>query len=136
MEATLFRLVLALKHKCAATETRIQEQRSLTPAEFHGLLSIDSKEPVSGGNFAKNIGLSASRASRVGTRLMVKGLIELLHDPSDRRVVQLRLTKKGVALKKTIEADLARCEKTILSILPSKERLQVTKALKSLINAM
>ena len=37
MEATLFRLVLALKTKCFATEARIQEQRSLTPAEFNGL---------------------------------------------------------------------------------------------------
>jgi DNA-binding MarR family transcriptional regulator len=136
MEATLFKLVLALKHKCFATETRIQEQRSLSPAEFHGLLSMGGKDPVRGGDFAENIGLSASRASRVGTKLMNKGLIELLHDPSDRRVVQMRLTKKGSALKKIIEGDLARCEKTILSILPSEERLRVTQALKSLISAM
>lgn len=136
MEATLFKLVLALKRKCAATETRIQKQRSITPAEFHGLLSLESNKPVSGGDLAKNIGLSASRASRVGSRLMNKGLIELLREPDDRRVVQFRLTKKGVALKKTIETDLARCEKTILSILPSEERLRVTQALKSLVNAM
>jgi len=83
MEATLFRLVLALKQKCFATEIKIQDERSLTPAEFHGLLTIDG-QIVSSGDFAKNIGLSASRASRVGTSLMKKGLIDIIHDQNDR----------------------------------------------------
>jgi DNA-binding MarR family transcriptional regulator len=136
MEATLFRLVLALKHKCFATETRIQKQRSLTPAEFHGLLAINETTPVSGGDFAKSIDLSASRASRVCTKLMDKGLLTLEPDPHDRRAVKLQLTKKGVTLKKNIESDLVCCEKTIMATLPVQERQRVTQALKSLINSM
>ncbi len=135
MEARLFRLVMALKRKCFATETRIQEERSLSPAEFHGLLSLDGTA-ISGGDFAGNIGLSASRASRVAAKLMKKGFLDVLHDPADRRVVRLKLTRKGLSAKTTIEADIDSCEKATLSGLPSDQRHRVTQALEWLIKAM
>ena len=136
MKTSLFRLVLALKRKCLTVETIIQQTHSLNQAEFNSLMAVDSNESLCGGIFAERIGLSHSRASRVATRLMKRGLFLLKTNSSDRREVLIRLSAKGIVLKKAIEMDLFACEKKILDKFSVDEQTKFSSVLQSLVDGL
>jgi len=136
MPPRLFHLVLALKQRCIATETRLQKSHTLSPAEFHGLLATVDEASLSGSDFAARMGLSLSRASRVLAKLVKRGLVTLDEVPDDRRSIAVRLTNEGSALKRAVESDLTDCESRVLSTLSEPEQQQVLASVSTLISKL
>lgn len=67
MEKRLFELIMTLSAKCWATEQKIMDQLSLSPAEFDGLLILKDGEALPGFELSAKIGAIAI-AGKPGNR--------------------------------------------------------------------
>jgi DNA-binding MarR family transcriptional regulator len=136
MNAHLFELVLSIKRKCLSTEEQVQKELKLSPAEFNGLLSIKSRELVTGNMFAERMGLSPSRGSRVLWRLVSRGFIRMEVDAEDRRNIVISLTQQGKNMKKRLNQRMLKCERKIISSLPEDRVDEIKGSLSVLEKAM
>ena len=136
MNAHLFELVLSIKRKCLSTEEQVQKELDLSPAEFSGLLSIKSRERVSGNVFSERMGLSPSRGSRVLWRLVSRGFIRMEVDAEDRRNIVISLSPQGKNMKKRLNQRMLKCERKILSSLPEEMVDEIKGSLSVLEKAM
>jgi len=132
MSRRLFELILAIKRKCRCNEEQIQTELGLSPAEFNGLIVLDSNQEVPGCEFSRRMGLSASRGSRVLNTLVTHGYVRTQLSPDDRRAILISLTGEGERMKEQIADHMKRCEKRICDSLDDLGRVQVTKALELL----
>jgi DNA-binding MarR family transcriptional regulator len=122
-------LVIVLKHSCLTKEDSIREEFSLSPAEYRGILSINSGESVKGNELSEKMGLSVSRGSRVIEKLAQKGYLRRTGNSNDRRCVTIELADKGLKVKNKIDRMLDRCEREFKSKIPKSE-------IKSFINSL
>ena len=136
MSRRLFELILAIKRKCQCNEEQIQTELGLSQAEFNGLIVLDEERELLGCEFARQMGLSASRGSRVLNMLVTHGYVRTQFSPEDRRAIRVTLTGKGQRMKAKIADRMARCEKHILEHLDDRGRMQVVQALKLLETAL
>ena len=136
MDKRLFELIIQIRKKCLQTEEKIRSELGLTPGEFNGLLSIDPGERVLGAAFSQRMGLSPSRGSRVISRMLKNGYLELEQVPDDRRAVEASLTSEGTAMKRRVERRMGECEERITSRLTSTQEERIRTALKALVEAM
>lgn len=114
MDKNVIEIIFALKTKCCSKEEKIREELKLSPAEFKGLMSIEPGVIVPCKILSKNMNLSVSRGSRVIEKLMKSGYIEEIKKSTDRRVMNITLTKKGISTHKRILNILKECEHKIL----------------------
>jgi len=132
MSRRLFELILAIKRKCQCNEEQIQAELGLSPAEFHGLLTLEDDEAVLGCEFAGRMGLSPSRGSRVLSTMVTHGYVKTESRPDDRRAIRVSLTGRGRRMKARIADRMTTCEKRIIDNLDHQGRAQVTQALELL----
>lgn len=132
----MFELIIMLMKKCQLTEEKIRKDFGLSAAEYNGLLAINKHEKMFCHTFAKKMGLSTSRGSRVIDRLTKKGYLTGKALPDDRRTLQITMTKKGAILKKRIEDKMDECEERMLATLSAKQRTDVRTALEMLAEIM
>lgn len=66
-------------------------------------------------------------------RLVVHGLVRRAADPTDRRVVRVRLTETGLATVDAAMADLLRVEADVLRALPVAEQEHLAGLLRHLL---
>lgn len=99
---------------------------------------VNANPSTTMGELADFIGLSQSAASQAVERLVEDKMIARQDDKSDRRVVRLKLTKKGQEeLEKTHKAKRERLQK-IFSHIPErdlKEYLRIQKELLKILKA-
>lgn len=132
----LFELILSIKRKCQANEDRIQEEIGISQAEFNGLLVLNPDEALPGAEFAQRMGLSASRGSRVLTKLMNSGYVHSEFKPGDRRSVSISLTDNGETMKSRIFNRMQECETRICSGMDECKIDQIREALELLEQAL
>jgi DNA-binding MarR family transcriptional regulator len=136
MDRCLFELILAVKRKCQCNEEQIQEQLGLSAAEFHGLMVLDGRQAVLGGEFAERMGLSPSRGSRVLNKLVTDGLVKAVLGAKDRRSISISLTDRGTRMKRQITEHMKACESRICGKLNRADVEQVRGALELLAAAL
>lgn len=136
MSKPLFELIIQIRKKCLRTEEKIRTELDLTPGEFNGLLSIEPGEKILGAAFSSRMGLSPSRGSRVISRLLENGFIDLEQVPDNRRAVEASLTKSGIAMQKRLFERMGECEGRILSQLDETQAGEVREALTTLVDVM
>jgi len=132
MTPHLFEFIFSIKRKCLSTEERIQKHFGLSHAEFHALLALKENEPIPANGFARLMGLSASRASRVLWRLVSRGFVQSSTDARDRRSVAILLTPQGTTMKENCETQMIECENRILDALKPDEVENIRQSLASL----
>jgi DNA-binding MarR family transcriptional regulator len=132
MSRRLFELILAIKRKCECNEEQIQTELGLSPAEFNGLMVLEDDQAVLGCEFARRMGLSPSRGSRVLSMLVAHGYVRVQSRPDDRRAIGVSLTEQGRRTKSRIADRMASCEKRIIDNLDNRGRVQVAQALELL----
>ena len=81
MNRRLFELILAVKRRCQCNEEQIQEELGLTASQFHGLIVLDAGGEVAGCEFARRMGLSPSRGSRVLNKIGRASCRERVYHP-------------------------------------------------------
>lgn len=132
MSRRFFELILAIKRKCQCNEEQIQEQLGLTAAQFHGLIVLDEGVEIGGCEFARRMGLSVSRGSRVLNSLVNAGYVAMRVRADDRRAIQVVLTDEGRQMKGRIADRMADCESRICDRLDHSGVRQVREALERL----
>lgn len=124
MDKNVIDVIFALKTNCCSREEKIREELKISPAEFKGLVSIEPGVIVPCKVLSQRMGLSVSRGSRVIEKLMKNGFMDEAKTGSDRRVMNVTLSKKGITAHKKINKSLQECEHKILKNL-SKTELEI-----------
>jgi MarR family transcriptional regulator, organic hydroperoxide resistance regulator len=114
-------IVYEMKKKCAHVDQRLMVELNLSQSEYLFFSSLDSCQVISSNELSKNMGLSASRVSRVVDKLVVNGYLDRNTDTSDRRAITLCLTPKGKEIKSMIDRERLKCEEQLLQVIPSDE---------------
>ncbi|MDI6449845.1 MarR family winged helix-turn-helix transcriptional regulator [Anaerobaca lacustris] len=132
MSRRFFELILAIKRKCQCNEEQIRKELGLTAAQLGALIVLDDRTEVAGCEFARRMGLSASRGSRVLNSLVAAGYVATHVRAEDRRTIQVTLTDKGRRMKGRIADRMTDCESRICDRLDHSDLRQVRAALERL----
>ncbi len=84
------------------------------------------------GQIAKALGLATSTVTRGATRMEAAGLLAREPHERDRRLVRLRLTARGRALEKDIDAEMGKLTNRALGSFGPAERAAVIEALEKI----
>lgn len=136
MSQRLFELILAVKRKCQCNEEQIQEELGLTASQFHGLIVLEEGTVVPGCEFARRMGLSPSRGSRVLNSLVTGGLVATRNRPDDRRTMEISLTSRGKRMKNRIIERMKACENRVCDRLDDLGVRRIREALELLETAL
>ena len=121
MKQDIIELIFQLKSICFTKEESICRELGLSPAEFRGLLAMIPESDISCNILSRKMGLSVSRGSRVTDKMIESGYLQFSESKEDRRVITVRLTKKGVNIQRKIHKSLEECEKSILKKMSKEE---------------
>ncbi len=90
------------------------------------LRDLDARDPTMVTELADYLGVTPSTMSLTLKRLEVRGFVERERDPQDRRVVNVRLTARGVAARDaTALLDPACVDRMLLTLEPALRRQAV-----------
>lgn len=73
----------------------LEKPYTITPPQWSTLAWIDVYQVLPVGVLAQKLGIDASVVTGIVKRLELHGLIERMHDQTDRRIVRLSLTSEG-----------------------------------------
>jgi DNA-binding MarR family transcriptional regulator len=103
MESTailLNQMIEGLMHYSMRTMFRYVKDNNLSMPQFGTLMQIYHKHTCAVSDIGSEMGISNAAASQMLDRLVQQNYIERTEDPIDRRVKQINLTDKGLALVK------------------------------------
>lgn len=75
----------------------------ITPGIYYVLIALDKHGPLSMSHIGKEVSMSKPNVTALVDKLIFQGLAERIHDESDRRIINIKLTKKGLKIKKEID---------------------------------
>jgi DNA-binding MarR family transcriptional regulator len=93
----------------------------LAVIEWYILRELYEEDGQMASHLAKGVGRPPTSFTPILDQLEHKGLIERRMHPSDRRGVQIYLTKKGKALREQVEATAENVDKRISEQIPDKD---------------
>ena len=125
-------LTYELLENCQLKIERTAEKLNLTVAEFKLLRSLQEDEMLSAGALAKRMGLSSSRITRIIDGLLKKGMVKKEAGGKDRRIVDIGLTKDGIAVRSQLKAMYVSVHEEIINLLPSDTGDSVILAMEKL----
>ncbi len=114
-------IVYEMKKKCSQMDQQLMDELRISQSELLFFSSLNNCQGISSPELAKNMGLSASRVSRVVEKLVVNGYLFRNTDPADRRAITLCLTDKGKSVRNKIDQVKNDCEARLLETIPSDE---------------
>ena len=94
--------------------------------------SLPNFELNAGELLAETLVTSGTMTNRID-RLVERGLVTRIKDPSDKRIVKVRLADDGVALVDEALTRLLRHESALLSLISSNKQRELTQVLKDLL---
>lgn len=98
------------------------EALELTPPQFHTLLWLGHDGALPMGELSRRIGISEKTMTGVVDRLERKQYVQRLRDEADRRVVRVKLTRKGAGAWKRLDAQIEERITFILALLDEGDR--------------
>lgn len=134
--AHLANLTFSLLTTCQQKENIFAQQYGLTQAEFRCLKLFDKKEVINNKTIAKRMALSASRLTRIIDGLVAKGYTEREINPSDRRNMDVNLSKKGSQLVQKLDHAYVNIHKELLETIDGTEHKPLINAMTNLLEAM
>lgn len=132
----LIGLVRTIRDCCQRKEDEMCQQLALTVSQFASLLAMPETGALNVHQFAKAMGLSPSRASRVVESLVREGLLDRQTTANDRRQQHLTLTSAGREKWGKAHMLLMECEQQLLSQLSAQPSRDLEEALKTVIDAL
>lgn len=114
---------------------RYLRSADLSMAQFGTLMRLRHDEHCGVGDIASQMSISNAAASQLVDKLVQLGLVERIEDPDDRRAKRLSISPEGLRqLDLSREARLAWTAEVVARLSP-EQRMAVTAALQSLIDA-
>lgn len=123
METTsgILSMIYEMKKQCAKVDQLLMDDLNISQSELLFFSALDTCKGLSSPELAKNMGLSASRVSRVVDKLVVNGYLDRNTDATDRRAITLCLTSKGKIIRGKIDKVRNECEARLLESIASEE---------------
>lgn len=123
METTsgILSMIYEMKKQCAKVDQLLMDDLNISQSELLFFSALDTCKGLSSPELAKNMGLSASRVSRVVDKLVVNGYLDRNTDATDRRAITLCLTSKGKVIRGKIDKVRNECEARLLESIASEE---------------
>ncbi len=100
------------------------------------LFRLAHKEQCSVSDIGKHMDVSSPAASQLLDKLVEAGFISRTENPEDRRIRNIEITEKGLALVKEIESKLNDSIREIVQAVPEEDRQEVAKSLRTLNSAI
>jgi DNA-binding MarR family transcriptional regulator len=132
----LANLTFTLLSTCQQKESILAEQYGLTQSEFRCLKMFDKKETINNKTIAKRMNLSASRLTRIIDGLVAKGYTEREINPSDRRNMDVNLSKKGTNLVQKLNLAYVNIHKELLEDIEESQHKPLIYDMTNLLGAM
>jgi len=132
----LANLTFTLLSTCQQKESILAEQYGITQSEFRCLKMFDKKETLNNKTIAKRMNLSASRLTRIIDGLVAKGYTEREINPSDRRNMDVNLSKKGTNLMQKLDLAYVNIHKELLEDIEESQHKPLIYAMTNLLGAM
>jgi DNA-binding MarR family transcriptional regulator len=131
-------LLCELGHKCSLRDpiAGAVEELRFTPAQVHAILWLGRDGALTMGELARRLGITEKTITGVVDRLERERHLSRVRDEEDRRVVRVRLTKKGEASYQRLNAHVREKLATILGLLDREDRQALKKLLRKLIARM
>ncbi|MHB1987194.1 MAG: MarR family winged helix-turn-helix transcriptional regulator [Acidimicrobiales bacterium] len=109
-------------------------QEELESVTIHQLSVLEHLRggAVSMRELARSLGISESAATAAADRLVRRGLLERLGDPTDRRIVRVALTATGVTVVDRVQQAVTRKTSRMLSALSDAQLLQLVDIFETL----
>jgi DNA-binding MarR family transcriptional regulator len=117
-----YRMNTLNKRNDMASHAQYVAQLGLTLTEARTLAVVGSITPMTVNRLALEVALDKAQASRVAVAMQTKGLIERQGHATDKRVVQLTLTRAGRAKWKQVMALVRERNDALMACLTNKER--------------
>jgi DNA-binding MarR family transcriptional regulator len=118
------RLLVALSAQSMAVVADLVD-----PTQVRVLVITASRGPISLGELAEAASLTPSTASRLCDRMVARGLLDRSDDPTNRRALNLTLTKDGRSVVEKMIAHRRTAINAILTRLPRRRRLALAQVL-------
>jgi DNA-binding MarR family transcriptional regulator len=106
----------------------------LTPSQARALRIVCQRDSVRVSDLAEALRIAPRSATEVADDLERRGLVERTPDPRDRRVVLLRPTSAGVAVREEVDAARAADSRTLFAHLTTEERRTLGDLLRSVVD--
>jgi DNA-binding MarR family transcriptional regulator len=117
------------KHALAHASATAFARHGVHEGQQFVLRTLWREDGLSPGEVARRLGLATPTITRAATRMEAAGLLRREPHPGDRRVVRLRLTDRGRALEKAIDAEMSQLTERALASLTAAERDALVSAL-------
>jgi MarR family transcriptional regulator, organic hydroperoxide resistance regulator len=117
------------KHALALASATAFARHGVYEGQQYVLRTLWREDGLSPGEVARRLGLATPTITRAATRMEAAGLLRREPHPGDRRVVRLRLTDRGRALEKVIDAEMSQLTERALASLTAAERDALIAAL-------
>ena len=100
---TIFSMIREISHKIDLLLQDTANSLDLTPLQLKIIIALYSAdEDVSIGNLGRAIGVTGGNISNICKKLEKKGFVDRIRSEEDERVVNVRLTEKGIAASKDL----------------------------------
>ncbi len=104
----------------------------LTPAQIHILLWLGNDGSLTMGKLARVVAVTEKTITGMVDRLERDGLVERRRDPTDRRVVHVRLAPKGTSLYRRIDRGIDAKLAKLLGLLEAGDRGHLVRMMETL----
>ncbi len=111
------------------------ESHGVTPVQFAALQAVANQPGLDQRSLARSIGFDTSTIAGVVDRLEARGLMQRNASSADRRVRLLTLSASGQQLLAAVQPDMLRAQQRILAPLPTAEREQFMRMLRTLVES-
>ncbi len=109
------------KHALALASATAFARHGVYQGQQFVLRTLWREDGLSPGEVARRLGLATPTITRAATRMEAAGLLRREPHPADRRVVRLRLTDRGRALEKILDAEMAQLtDRALASLTPAQ----------------
>ena len=117
------------KHALAHASATAFARHGVHEGQQFVLRTLWREDGLSPGEVARRLGLATPTITRAATRMEAAGLLRREPHPGDRRMVRLRLTDRGRALEKVIDAEMNQLTDRALASLTAPQRDALVSAL-------
>jgi DNA-binding MarR family transcriptional regulator len=97
------------------------QQGALSMVHLNVLMLLQSNGPLPMSRLAELVDVSVASATGIVDRMEKRGVVERRHSETDRRVVEIHLTKRGIAVFTVMEAERRKRLKKLVALMSDVE---------------
>lgn len=108
----------------------------ISPAIYYLMISLEKHGKLSMSNIGREIYTPKPNVTTIIDKLITKKLVERIPDATDRRIINIKLTKKGLKTRKEIDAMFKEQTKRRLASLSEHDILELSSSLSKVRNIL